>query len=120
MTDTIKENREFRRAYHRGKCYAAPALVTYVFHRRTGGARIGITTGKKVGNAVARSRARRVIRAAWRALEPEVCRSADIVFVARAHTPLMKSTDLQRVMRAQLTVGGMLTPQGNGHEASAH
>lgn len=118
MTDTIKENREFRRAYHRGKCHASPALVTYVLKRR-GFLRIGITTGKKVGNAVARSRARRIIRAAWRAVLPEVCGSADIVFVARARTPMLKSTDLVPVIRAHLRAEGMLAEQVIADETSA-
>ncbi len=110
MTDTIKENREFHRAYRRGKCHAAPLLVTYVLPRRSG-LRIGITTGKKVGNAVARSRARRIIRAAWREVLPEVCGSADIVFVARARTPMHKSTELVPVIRTQLRAQGMINEQ---------
>ena len=118
MTDTIKENREFRRAYHRGKCHASPLLVTYVLKRRNG-IRIGITTGKKVGNAVARSRARRIIRAAWRTVLPEVSSAADIVFVARARTPLAKSTDLVPVIRAHLKAEGLLEKRVIADETSA-
>lgn len=118
LTDTIKENREFRRAYHRGKCHASPLLVTYVLKRRNG-IRIGITTGKKVGNAVARSRARRIIRAAWREVQPEVCAAADIVFVARARTPMAKSTDLVPLIRRHLKAEGLLAERVNDDETSA-
>ena len=114
MTETLKENYEFRRAYTRGKCYSSPALVTYVFmHRKSHGAsRIGITTGKKLGNAVARSRARRVIRAAWRELFPQVADGADIVFVARMRTPASKSTDIMRTMRSHLISAGLIKGDG--------
>lgn len=112
MNGTIKENREFRRAYHRGTCYPSSALVTYVFKRKSGGFRIGITAGKKLGNAVTRNRARRVIRAAWRAVEPEAVGSADLVFVARGRTPFCKSTELARILRGQLRAAGLLNPGG--------
>ena len=109
---TIKENREFHRAFRRGTCYPSSRVVTYVFKTRAGGVRIGITTGKKVGNAVTRSRARRVLRAAWRSLEPDVFGNADIVFVARSRTPMCKSTEVARVLREQLHAAGLLAREG--------
>ncbi|MBP5618126.1 MAG: ribonuclease P protein component [Clostridia bacterium] len=112
MNGTIKENRDFRRAYRRGVCYPSGALVTYVFKRKSGGFRIGVTVGKKLGNAVTRNRARRVIRAAWRAVEPELVCSADIVFVARGRTPACKSTEIARVLQGQMRAAGLLREGG--------
>ena len=45
---TLKDNRDFRRLYQRGRSYASPLLVTYVLKNRSGDVRIGITTGKKI------------------------------------------------------------------------
>ena len=87
---TIKENREFTRAYKRGKSFVSPALVTYVYKNRSNNLRYGITTGKKIGNAVKRTRARRVIRAAYYQLYSEIMPGYDIVFVARGKTPFVK------------------------------
>ena len=112
MNGTIKENRDFRRAYRRGVCYPSGALVTYVFKRKSGGFRIGVTVGKKLGNAVTRNRARRVIRAAWRAVEPELVGSADIVCVARGRTPACKSTEIARVLQGQMRAAGLLREGG--------
>ena len=109
MTDTLKQNWEFRRAYSRGKCYSAPGLVTYIVKKRSGNVRIGITTGKKIGNAVTRSRARRVIRAAFNSLPVNKSVAADIVFVARTRTPAMKSTEICRIMQSHLAAAGILT-----------
>ena len=74
MTDyeTLKENREFHRAYSRGKHYVSPTLVSYAVKNRRHVVRVGITTGKKTGNAVRRNRSRRVIREAFRSLSPRV------------------------------------------------
>ena len=60
---SLNLNKDFLRLYHRGKSCAKPALVVYAMKNRTGLCRVGITTSKKIGNAVQRNRARRVIRA---------------------------------------------------------
>ena len=96
---TLKENRDFHRLYKKGKSYINPVLVTYVLKNKSANLRYGITTGKKIGNAVRRSRARRVIRAAFRELSPELKRGYDIVFVARGKTPFVKSTQIKSVMK---------------------
>lgn len=105
---TINENRDFRRAYARGKSFVDPILVTYVIKNRNKAVRCGITTSKKTGNAVQRNRSRRIIREAFRLLSPELSGSWDLVFVARAKTPRVKSTDIARVMQVQLRQAGVL------------
>ena len=62
MFTTLKENKDFRRLYHRGKSYVSPVLVTYVMKNRKAGLRIGFTTSKKIGIAVRRNRSRRIMR----------------------------------------------------------
>lgn len=108
---TLNLNSDFRRLYARGKSYANPALVTYVMKNRAGichNSRMGITTSKKIGNAVKRNRARRIISAAFRQLEPQIGTGWDIVFVARVRTTALKSTDVLRVMEMQLKTAGVL------------
>ena len=95
---TLKENKDFRRLYYRGKSEASPVLVTYAMKNRRGGCFYGITTSKKIGGAVERNRARRVIRAAYRSLEPKINGSWDFVFVARTRTKFKKSTQLEHIM----------------------
>ena len=106
--ETLKSNTDFRRAYGRGKAYTNPALVTYVNKNRAGICRVGITTSKKIGNAVQRNRARRVIRAAFVVLSEEVRPGYDIVFVARTKTVYKKSTEILEIMRMQLDSAGLL------------
>lgn len=102
---SLKLNKEFKRAYYQGKFKAHPYLVTYMVRNRTSGNRVGITTSKKVGNAVQRNRARRIIREAYRILAQEQClpQGFDFVFTARADTPAKKTTDLIPVMKRQIT-----------------
>ncbi len=62
----------------------------------------GITATKKVGGAVQRNRAKRLIRAAWREVEPEVPYGWDFIFVARARTTGAKMQQVRAAMAAQL------------------
>lgn len=92
----------------RGKSYTNPALVTYVIKNRAGICRVGITASKKIGNAVKRNRARRVIREAFRQINVPVCGGYDIVFVARTKTVYKKSTDILDIMLPMLRQAGAL------------
>lgn len=82
-TEILKENREFQALYRKGKCIVLPYVILYARKNKLGVNRLGITTGKKVGNAVCRSRARRLIRQAWRENELLAPIGLDIVVVAR-------------------------------------
>lgn len=105
---SLKRNGEFQRAYAKGKGYVNGSLVTYVFRRRKGGMRLGITTSKKIGGAVQRNRARRVIRAAFAALPVDTARPVDVVFVARAATTRLGMEKVRLVMQSQLAAAGLL------------
>lgn len=113
---TLRRNGDFRRLYARGKSFSSPELVTYVMKNRAGCCRIGITTSKKIGNAVERNRSRRVIRAAYASLLPLVRGGWDIVFVARGKTKHQKSTRVAQVMQEQLCKAGVIGRQGESIE----
>lgn len=125
---SICRNNDFRRIYARGKSFVSPLVVAYVLKNRTKNIRVGITTSKKVGNAVLRNRSRRVIREAYRELMPRLKNGYDLVFVARGRTPHVKSTDIRRHLEKHLTAAGILAPAatpvckqgGSGNETSAH
>lgn len=113
---TLKSNGDFRRAYSRGKSYQDPALVTICIKNRAGICRMGITTGKKIGGAVQRNRARRIIRAAFAEYASDIRPGYDIVFIARTRTCSLKSTDISRVMKRHLHISGLLTEGGSTDE----
>ena len=98
---TLKENTDFNRVYYRGKSSAKPQLVVYSLKNRLGVCRIGITTSKKIGNAVERNRSRRIIRAAFQSVTKDYDfegKSYDFVFVARTKTKYLKSTHVEKAM----------------------
>ncbi len=106
---SICRNNDFRRIYAKGKSFVGSVVVTYAQKNRLGITRVGITTSKKIGNAVARSRCRRVIRAAYQDLSQSVKPGYDLVFVARGRTCFVKSTEVRRVMAQHLKKAGLLS-----------
>lgn len=105
---TLKKNKDFRRIYVKGNSFVSPFVVTYIHKNRSSENRLGITTSKKIGNAVKRNRARRVIRQAYNELLPNLNNGYDFVFVARGKTPFVKSTDILNVISSQLKKAGVL------------
>lgn len=105
---TLKNDYEFRRTYGRGKNAVSAGLVVYCLKRKKGGIRVGITTGKKVGNAVARNRARRLIREAVRQCEESMRGNWDIVIVARTRTPYMKMQNVFTELDKSLATMGII------------
>ena len=90
-TVIIKKNRDFTRMYRRAKTKTGPLLVTYCARNRLGHNRIGITASKRVGDAVRRNRAKRVIRAAYSGLEQQLPRGYDCIFVASKMQPVQQA-----------------------------
>jgi len=66
---------------------------------RPGTGRVAVVAGKRIGDAVERNRARRVLRAAWRRLAP-LAHARDAVLVARTPIAGASSTDLAGEMEA--------------------
>ncbi len=114
--ETVKQNHVFRRAYQKGKSIVTPYFVIYLFRnkRQPGVTRYGITTGKKIGNAVTRNRARRVLRAAFVSLESRVPSGYEVILVARGRTAQSKSTRVAEAM--QKALGDWLLPLSPNEE----
>lgn len=98
----LKKRGEFVRAAHSGLHASAAGLVLQAYRRgepedEAGPARVGFTTSKKVGKAVARNRARRRLRALAEAvLAPRAKRGVDYVLIGRPATVDRSFADLTR------------------------
>lgn len=102
MLNKLKLNRDFRRAYSKGASYLGAGVVMYVFTTRGPKKRFGITVSKKLGSAVKRNRAKRLITAAYRECMPHIKGGCDIVFVARSAIFSMKSYNVAEEIKKQL------------------
>ena len=91
----LKRRPEFLRVAASRRKWVAPGLILQAYKRSGSDAaegpegvlRVGFTASRKVGNAVARNRARRRLREAARRLLPAGAKSGyDLVLVARGET----------------------------------
>ena len=96
MKNTLKENRDFRRLYYRGRSAVSDCLVVYALRNQRGPGRLGITTGTKLGHAVVRNRLRRVIREIYRQHAQELRSDMDVVVVARARAVTAAYSEMDR------------------------
>lgn len=83
MKNTIKENREFRYCYKRGKKIVSSYIVLHYAKNRTEQNKLGITVAK-LRTAVERNRAKRLIRECYRAQFKEIRGGYNVVIVARS------------------------------------
>jgi ribonuclease P protein component len=106
----LKQQGEFARARAQGQRLICGCLIANVLPRPGApAARLGVVTGKKVGNAVARNRARRLMRECFRLHQHELAGPVDLVLVARPSIAGKKLVEVERdflrVLR-QARIGG--------------
>lgn len=98
-TEILNDNKDFLALYKKGRFIASKYTVIYIRPNGKSYNRLGITAGKKIGNAVCRNRAKRLIRHAYREEEINIPIGIDIVIVARSAILDIKSQELCGYMR---------------------
>ncbi|NLC58180.1 MAG: ribonuclease P protein component [Armatimonadetes bacterium] len=92
----------FRAIVGRGRAYRGRYLTLHLLPRGCGPSRVGVSAGKKVGGAVQRNRAKRLLREAFRALRVRLRGPYDLVLVARPDTAAAGLAPVRAEMAALL------------------
>lgn len=86
--DRLKRRDEFRRVQDTGRKHHSPHFLVIVLARADAGPpRIGVTVTKRVGNAVARNRVKRLVREVFRRERHRFPAGCDVVFIAKDGAP---------------------------------
>ena len=91
---SIKSNSDFKRAYFRGSKKSSKYLTMYVRRVFCKKIKLGITVTKKVGCAIKRNRARRLIHEAFRTIDIG-CINYHVVIVAHQSVLNLKMQDVR-------------------------
>src|SRR5699024_2737062 len=93
----IKRNEEFQRIFNAGKSFANRELVIYYIKKNhQTHFRVGLSVGKKIGNAVMRNQIKRYLREAFISLEDKINQDLDIIIIARNPTINMDNNKIKK------------------------
>jgi ribonuclease P protein component len=107
--DVLRNKKDFDRLYKKGAKVHGKYLVVVFLKNGTGENRKAFLASKKVGKAVARNRARRLMKEACRSLEPRVRSGYDILFIARNTILNAKCREVTDSMTVSLKKGKLFT-----------
>ncbi len=79
----VKKEKEFQAVFQTGASCANRKFVVYVLDKEQDHFRVGISVGKKVGNAVTRNAVKRKIRASIYAMKERIDPTIDFIVIAR-------------------------------------
>ena len=105
----LKQGRDFLRLKAGGKRVVSGCLVAnFLTGDEASPTRLGVITSRRIGNAVLRSRARRLLREAFRLHQGELVSPVDLVLVARASIVGKKFADVEKDLLQVMRRGGLL------------
>jgi ribonuclease P protein component len=115
-SERIQHGWQFRRAYEHGRKSVGRLLVLYVIDDptdspRTGtpaGRAVGVVTSRKIGNAVTRNRARRLLREAYRQNKQKLKTNLQIVMIARGGINGKRLPDVEAELLQLFRAAGVL------------
>ena len=104
--DRIRRPSEYRRIMEHGVRYRTPHFIIRMLKNSLGRRRLGISAGRKAGNACARNRIKRRLREYFRLNREKMPPETDMVFIARTGAAALDmhrlADELDRFFQAEL------------------
>jgi len=105
----LRRTSDVRRVYDEGRSWVHPLLVLVARPNGLGFSRVGVTASRRVGGAVARNRAKRLLREAARRLYPQFGAGWDAMLIARAGILKVKEPQVEEGLASLLRRAGLST-----------
>jgi ribonuclease P protein component len=97
----LRRRAEFTRVYERGTRLRGRFMTCFALSNEVGSPRLGIAASRKIGNAVIRNRAKRLVRELFRSHKPLT--GIDIVVIPRREMVEASWENIETDYRAALT-----------------
>jgi ribonuclease P protein component len=105
----IKQGRDFSRIRREGRRLAAGCVIANWQALPAGtAARLGVVTSSRIGNAVTRNRARRLLREVFRLHQHDLSSPVDLVLIARPSIAQKGLVEVERDVLTTLNRSGLL------------
>lgn len=105
----LRRTSDVRRVYDQGRSWTHPFLVLIARPNGLDLSRVGVTASRRVGGAVARNRAKRLLREAARRLYSQFGSGWDVMLVARAGILGVKEPQVEEALASLLRRAGLGT-----------
>ena len=115
----LRRTRDVQRTLREGRSWAHPLLRLVACPNGLGLSRIGVTASRRVGSAVARSRAKRLLRESARHLYSRFGSGWDVMLVARADLPNRKQPQVEAALALLLEKASLATAGGPPQDSRA-
>lgn len=89
-----KNRARFSKVFQAGNSFANRKFVVYVLPKEQSHFRVGLSVGKKVGNAVKRNEIKRKIRASLTEMKPRIEPAVDFIVIARPSIATCSSKEI--------------------------
>lgn len=105
----VKKESDFQKVFHHGKSTANRQFVLYVLDKKEQPHfRVGLSVGKKIGNAVVRNNVKRKIRQSLTELKPKLKTEKDFIVIARKPAANMSVKETKKSLIHVLKLAKML------------
>ncbi len=106
----LRGARDIQRVYQEGQSWAHPLIVLVARPNGLDVSRVSVTASRRIGSAVARNRAKRLLREAARHMRHQFGRGWDVVLIARdpilgAKEPQVEEALAALLQKAKLDTG---------------
>jgi ribonuclease P protein component len=111
----LRRTSDVRRVYDEGRSWTHPLLVLVARPNDRTLSRVGVTASRKLGDAVPRNRAKRLLREAARHLYPEIKAGWDVMLVARPRILVAKTQQVEEALFGLLKRSKLFAGQTPSH-----